>query len=122
MPKRRQFFRRAAAASAGVFSVACGLRRAAGQGRRREVTIGGKRVRTVDMHCHCAVPDVLDLVKGTEMERAVRAQLEGRLGFPVGPERLADMDADGIDLQVMSINAYWYGPTSQLQHRIIHVQ
>jgi aminocarboxymuconate-semialdehyde decarboxylase len=122
MPNRREFLRHAAAASAGIFCVACGLQRAAGQGRRREVTVGGKRVRTVDMHCHCAVPEVLDLVKGTDMERAVRGQLEGRLGFPVGAERLADMDADGIDLQVMSINAYWYGAPRDLARRIIDVQ
>ena len=127
MPNRREFLRHAAAASAGVFCVACGLRRAAAQGgpgaaKRREVTVGGKRVRTVDMHCHCAVPEVLDLVKGTDMERAVRGQLEGRLGFPVGAERLADMDADGIDLQVMSINAYWYGAPRDLARRIIDVQ
>ena len=124
MPNRREFFRHAAAASAGVFCVACGLQRAAGQGtgKRREVTVGGKRVRTVDMHCHCAVPEVLDLVKGTEMERAVRGQLDGRHGFPVGAERLADMDADGIDLQVMSINAYWYGAPRDLARRIIDVQ
>jgi len=124
MPNRREFFRHAAAAAAGVCCVACGLQRAVGQEavKRREVTVGGKRVRTVDMHCHCAVPEVLDLVKGTDMERAVRGQLDGRLGFPVGAQRLADMDADGIDLQVMSIIAFWYGAPRDLARRIIDLQ
>ena len=27
------------------------------QGRRREVMVSGKRVRTVDIHAHCAVPE-----------------------------------------------------------------
>ncbi len=124
MPNRREFFRHAAAAAAGVCCVACGLQSAVGQGaaKRGEVTVGGKRVRTVDMHCHCAVPEVLDLVISTDMERAVRGQLDGRLGFPVGAQRLADMDADGIDLQVMSINAFWYGAPRDLARRIIDLQ
>jgi aminocarboxymuconate-semialdehyde decarboxylase len=42
------------------------------------------------------------------MEKALSQQLTGSLGFPVGPERIAHMDADGIDVQALSINAYWY--------------
>jgi hypothetical protein len=122
MPNRRDFLRHAAGASAGVFCAACGLRRAGAQGagaagaagKRREVTVGGRRIKTIDVHCHCTVPDVLDLVKGTAMEKALRQQLTGSLGFPVGPERVAHMDGDGIDVQAMSINAYWYGADRDL--------
>ena len=74
------------------------------------------------MHCHCTVADVLDLVKGTAMERALRQQLTGSLGFPVGDARIADMDGDGIDIQAMSINAYWYGADRDLARRIIDMQ
>jgi aminocarboxymuconate-semialdehyde decarboxylase len=68
------------------------------------------------------VPDVLDLVKGTAMEKALRQQLTGSLGLPVGPERIAHMDGDGIDVQAMSINAYWYGADRDLARRIVDMQ
>jgi aminocarboxymuconate-semialdehyde decarboxylase len=74
------------------------------------------------MHCHCVVPETLDLVTGTAMEPALRAQLTGPLGFPVGPERVAQMDRDGIDVEAMSINAYWYGADRDLARRLIDLQ
>jgi aminocarboxymuconate-semialdehyde decarboxylase len=129
MTNRREFLRHAASASAGMFCAACGLRRARAQGasaqgagKRREVSVGGRRIKTIDVHCHCTVADVMDLVKGTAMERPLRQQLTGSLGFPVGPERLANMDSDGIDVQAMSINAYWYGADRDLARRIVDLQ
>ena len=129
MPDRREFLRRTFGASAGIFCTACGLRHASAQGagpqgtsKRREVSVGGRRIRTIDVHCHCTVADVLDLVKGTAMERALRQQLTGSLGFPVGDARIADMDGDGIDIQAMSINAYWYGADRDLARRIVDMQ
>jgi len=121
MFSRRTFLRDAVAAT-GVICVGCGMRHAAAQGKRREVTVGGRRVRTVDVHAHCAVPDVLDLVKGTAMEKAVLGQLKGNLGFPVAGERVADMDRDGIDVQALSINAFWYGADQDLARRIFDLQ
>jgi aminocarboxymuconate-semialdehyde decarboxylase len=76
MLNRRGFLKYAAAASAGVVCVACGIRQAFGQlsrtPARREVTVGGRRVKTVDVHAHCAVPAVLDVVKGTPFEGPAR--------------------------------------------------
>ena len=74
------------------------------------------------MHAHCAVPDVLDLVKGTAIERAALNQFKGKLGFPVADKRVADMDKDGIDVQALSINAFWYGADRDLARRIFDVQ
>jgi aminocarboxymuconate-semialdehyde decarboxylase len=129
MTNRREFLRHTLGASAGIFCAACGLRRARAQGagaagaaKRREVSIGGRRIKTIDVHCHCTVADVMDLVKGTAMEQPLRQQLTGSLGFPVGPERIADMDSDGIDVQAMSINAYWYGADRDLARRIVDLQ
>ena len=129
MPNRREFLRHAAGVSAGIFCTACGLRHVraqgvgtAGAGKRREVTVGGRRIRTIDVHCHCTVGDVLDLIKGSAMEPVLRAQLTGSLGFPVGAERIAHMDSDGIDVQAMSINAYWYGADRDLARRIVDMQ
>ena len=37
--------------------------------KRREIKVGGKRVKTVDAHCHVEVPEVADLLKGTPLEK-----------------------------------------------------
>src|SRR6266508_3148114 len=84
--------------------------------------VGGRRIQTVDVHCHCVVPEVLDVVKGTRFESPARRQFEGRLGFPVGRERIADMDRDGIDVQVMSINPFWYAADRDMARRIFDLQ
>jgi aminocarboxymuconate-semialdehyde decarboxylase len=118
MANRREFLR----GTAGVFCVGCGLTRAAAQPARREIALDGRRVKTIDVHAHAAVPEVIDLVKGTPFERAARRQFEGRLGFPVGAERIADMDRDGIDVQALSINAVYYGADRDLARRIVDVQ
>src|SRR5262245_7895439 len=120
MLSRRGFLRHAAAVATGV---GCGLRHAVAQGApRREVIIGGRRVRTVDVHAHAAVPAVLDVITGTPFERAARQQLEGNLGFPVAAARVADMDKDGIDVQALSINAFWYAADRDLARRMFDVQ
>lgn len=70
---------------------------------RREISIAGRRATVVDIHAHCVVPDVADLVEGTELEG---------IAFPdwqtLGPERVAEMDRRGIDYQALSINRYWW--------------
>jgi aminocarboxymuconate-semialdehyde decarboxylase len=126
MLDRRRFLKNSAAALAGVVCVGCGVRHALAQPatapRRREIAIGGRRIKTIDVHAHCAVPDVLDIIKGTALEQPARRQLDGRLGFPVQAERVSDMDKDGIDIQALSINAFWYGADRDLARRIFDLQ
>ncbi len=38
--------------------------------KRREVIVGGKRVKDVDVHAHCVIPEVWDVVKDTPSLRA----------------------------------------------------
>ena len=127
MFNRHGFLHRAVGVFADVICVHCSATAAFAQSApapqtRREIRIGGRRITTVDVHAHCAVPAVLDLVSGTPMERAARQQLDGRLGFPVEAARVADMNKDGIDVQVLSINAFWYGAERELARRIFEVQ
>jgi aminocarboxymuconate-semialdehyde decarboxylase len=68
------------------------------------------------------VPAVLDVVNGTPFEREAKRQLEGNLGFPVAAARIADMNKDGIDVQALSINAFWYAAERDLARRIFDVQ
>jgi aminocarboxymuconate-semialdehyde decarboxylase len=111
---RRQWLARTAFAAA---SVVCPGRTEAA---KREVRIAGRRVTVVDGHAHCAIPEVLDVVKGTDLERGVAASLNGPL--VIKPERLAAMDEQGIDVQVLSINPFWYGADRDLARRIVAVQ
>jgi aminocarboxymuconate-semialdehyde decarboxylase len=126
MFNRRGFWHRAAGVLADVIGVHCsvtaGFAQPSAAPARRTMTIAGRKITTVDVHAHCAVPAVLDLVKGTALEQPARRQLEGRLGFPVEVERVADMNQDGIDVQVLSINAFWYGADRDLARRIFDIQ
>ncbi len=87
---------------------------------KREVRVAGRRVTVVDGHAHCVVPEVLDVIKGTELERAVSGALNGPL--VVKADRLAVMDEQGIDVEVLSINPFWYGADRDLARRIVAVQ
>src|SRR6478735_11353889 len=88
---------------------------------RRQVTVGGRHVKTVDMHAHVAVPaDLVDIVKGTPLENTVRGQLNGNL--VMSDARLRAMDEQGIDAEVITINAYWYAADRDLAARLIPAQ
>ena len=113
---RRQFLARTAVAAAGPFVARAPALHAA----KREVRVGGQRVTVVDSHAHCAIPEVLDVVKGTDLERGVSGSLNGLL--VVKTDRLAVMDEQGIDVEVLSINPFWYGAERDLARRIVAVQ
>jgi aminocarboxymuconate-semialdehyde decarboxylase len=116
MRTRREFLS-VVTATAAAYAVSPA---AGAQGGRRTVVVGGRRVRVVDGHAHCAVPEVLDIVKGTDLERAVSGSLSGPL--VMSPDRLRAMDDQGIDVQVLSINPFWYTADRDLARRIIATQ
>jgi aminocarboxymuconate-semialdehyde decarboxylase len=128
MPNRREFIKRGTIATAGMFA---GHRLAfagAAQGPaapivRRQVSVGGRRIRVVDIHAHSYfVPPVMDVVRGTRFADEVAVKQE-----PLGPERLGPMDQRGIDVQVLSINGFsmgfwWYAADRDLASRIVRTQ
>lgn len=122
---RRQFLNLAAGA-AGV-CLGCGARRGAfaqtnpGESRRR-VEIDGKPVRVVDVHCHCVIAEALPVVAGTALEKRFRGALNNPYNNPPVERRIAAMDAQGIDVEAMSINEFWYGAERGLAQRLIDVQ
>jgi aminocarboxymuconate-semialdehyde decarboxylase len=71
---------------------------------RRQVSIGGRRVKVIDVHAHCVIPDVVDVVKNTPFAKAAA----GGGNNILGPARLAIMDKQGVDVQALSINTYWW--------------
>ncbi|HJQ59904.1 MAG TPA: amidohydrolase family protein [Vineibacter sp.] len=104
-------------APSGVAFVGCDdkpARTTQPHGRRREVVVNGNRVRTVDVHAHCAVPAAMALMG---LKVAPRTLL-----MSDKTERLAAMDAQGIDVEALSINPYWYGAPHDLADQLIAIQ
>ena len=119
MPNRRDFFKTAAGAAAGTFVVGREFLNAQAPPARRQVTIAGKRIRVIDVHCHCVIPEVAGVVKGTPLESNGR----GAANQVIGPQRLALMDQQGVDVQAVSINGFWwYEADRALAQRIVQVQ
>jgi aminocarboxymuconate-semialdehyde decarboxylase len=83
-------------------------------GRRREVLVNGRRVKTIDVHAHCAVPEAMALVGLPVSEPALLMQR------PV--DRLRAMDEQGIDVEALSINPYWYGAERDVARELIRIQ
>jgi aminocarboxymuconate-semialdehyde decarboxylase len=136
MPNRRDFIRSVAGVTAGMFVTGQGLldaaldpRQVRGQGGRqgqaeasdaavahRDVRVGGKRVKVIDVHAHATIPEVADVVKGTPLERFAQG------GRALGPERIRELDKRGIDIQVLDINTFWwYTADRDLAAKIVDV-
>src|SRR5712692_10314943 len=116
-----------AGVAAGIVFTGCeitaGLSAAAGGGggsarphahRRREVVVSGKRVKTVDVHAHCVVPDAAKLINHP-------LEAPGLMWSNVG-DRLAAMDGSGGDDEARSINPYWYRGERDIVAELIRLQ
>jgi aminocarboxymuconate-semialdehyde decarboxylase len=66
------------------------------------------------------IPAVADLVQGTELGRTVTGSLNSPL--VMSDERLKRMDEQGIDVEVLTINPWWYGVDAALAGKIIETQ
>jgi aminocarboxymuconate-semialdehyde decarboxylase len=102
---------------AGVAFVGCDLLVARGAQaqsarRRREVVVSGRRVKTVDVHAHCAVPEAMALM-GLKV---------GPQTLIMGQDRIGAMDEQGIDVEALSINPYWYKAERDLARALIRIQ
>ena len=133
MANRRDFIKRIVGASAGVLFTGCDVCDAfaaarppqAGSGKKHnEVLVGKRRVKTVDVHCHVSVPETIDLLKGTKIERRLGSgiALGGYDDAGLTPARIALMDEMGIDVQAVSINAFWYSADEELASKLIDLQ
>jgi aminocarboxymuconate-semialdehyde decarboxylase len=143
MTARRQFLKSIGGAAAGIVFSGCGCagrsfafakdpRQSAAppapKSKPREVMVGGRRARVIDIHAHVRVPEAWDLVK----DRITR---EGRpgdvtLANPENPANIrnaveahiADLDEMGIDVQALSINPFWYWADEDLARRVCQIQ
>jgi aminocarboxymuconate-semialdehyde decarboxylase len=83
-------------------------------GRRREVVVAGKRVKTVDIHAHCCVPKAMAVIKHP-------LEAPGLLMEDTST-RIAAMDSQGIDVECLSINPYWYKAGKDEAAEVIRLQ
>jgi aminocarboxymuconate-semialdehyde decarboxylase len=84
---------------------------------RREVVVDGRRVRTIDIHAHCVIPEAQALL-GISPSNA----RFGRGIDEVGAQRLRLMDEQGIDVEALSINPTWYQSERNLAERVVAIQ
>ena len=118
--RRREFVRSVVGATAVLAMSERWSRAQSPPAGRREVSIGGRRVRVIDVHAHVVTPEVEEVVKGTPLEKAAAAGLGSLVP---GPARLATMDAQGVDIQLISINGFWwYAADRDLARRIVLAQ
>src|SRR5437773_444534 len=85
-------------------------------GRRREVVVGGRRVKTIDVNAHCVIPEAYALL-GLKVD-----DHRGPGIGEVGPRRIAEMDAQGIDMEALSINPAWYRAERDVVTQVIKIQ
>ena len=122
MRHRRGSIKTAAGLAAGTLLAGRGHLEGAPQAgaptTRREVRVGGKRVKVVDVHAHAAIAEVADVVKATPLERYARGG-----GRALGPDRIQELDKRGIDVQALDINSFWwYAADRDLGDEIVQVQ
>ena len=105
---RRQFLNAAGMTAASLLLAPTGGRAQS----RKEVFIGGRRARVVDIHAHCDFLAVRPVIEGTSMAGA-------NLNRLLGAEYLGEMDARGIDVAALSVNRFWWYEADRDQAREI---
>ena len=82
---------------------------------RREVKVGGKRVKTIDVHSHCVIPETLALL-------GLPADHQRGPGIAeVGARRIREMDEQGVDVEVLSVNPYWYDADRDTAAEVVRI-
>ena len=110
MTTRRNFLK-GAGALAGLAFCGCGLPwEAHGQPAapaRRPVMVKGKRIKTIDTHSHCFFQKAID-ASGEKFEVFQPKVLGTDKVFITLDQRLKEMDDMAIDMEILSINPFWY--------------
>jgi len=126
MTTRRDFLKGGAAAATGIVFCSCGLLKSAhGQQTAQQklpVMVGGKRVKTIDVHAHCHFREAGALL-GADAAKVQLPPVNGaEEAFIEIDRRLAIMDSQAIDLEVLSINPFWYDRDRDLAAQIVKIQ
>jgi aminocarboxymuconate-semialdehyde decarboxylase len=118
MTNRRQFLK-----NAGVVFTGCHLlnqhlhAQPAAAPKKRQVMVGGRRIRTIDIHAHVVVPEATALL-GRKTNATDASLIDGTMAA----ERFARMDEWGTDMQALSINPNWYSAERDVVTQVIKLQ
>src|SRR6266481_4506295 len=119
---RRNFLKGAAAT--GIAFCSCGMldaARAQPRASRLPVKVNGKHVMTVDVHAHCYFHESISLM-GDQADKVLPPVKGVPEHFIVIEQRLKEMDAMAIDMEVLSINPFWYGKDRDTAAQIVKLQ
>jgi predicted TIM-barrel fold metal-dependent hydrolase len=123
MTSRRNFL--AGAAATGIVFCSCGMLDAAHAqnpgGHRLPVTVNGKRVKTIDVHSHCQFREVIPLLGG-DASPLLPPVLGAQEAFIEIDKRLKAMDAQAVDMEVLSVNPFWYAKDRDVGAQIVKIQ
>src|SRR6478609_5095895 len=122
MTTRRNFL--TGAAASGIAFCSCGMldaARAQPKAPRLPIMINGKRVLTVDVHAHCYFREAINLM-GDAADKVLPRVKGVPEHFIVIEQRLKEMDAMAIDMDVLSINPFWYGKDRDTAAEIVKLQ
>ena len=111
---RREVLKQAVGVLAGLGVIGCARQVLCEEPQqRREVIVNGKRIRTVDVHAHCHIPEANALM-GLKVPQP---------SLVVSPERIKAMDEQGIDVEALSINPiFWYKAEPDLAAQVVKLQ
>src|SRR5262245_2654577 len=122
MTTRRTFM---TGAAAGLAFCSCSMldaaRAAQPEPKRLPVTVRGKRIKTIDLHAHCLIHDAVAMM-GPDARSVVSPVKGAEEQFIVVADRLKQMDAMGIDMEILSINPFWYRKERDIAADIVRVQ
>ena len=127
MTTRRQFLKTGAAVAAmGAVFCSCGMLQSAhGQQPARQtlpVMVGGKRIKSIDVHAHCHFHEAGALL-GAEADSVMQVPVNGAdEAFIDMTRRLAVMDSQAVDMEILSINPFWYNRDRDLAGAIVKIQ
>ena len=116
-----------------LFFCSCGLAHASALAgtlqapARRQVTVGGQRVRTIDMHAHVFINEAWPLVKDFPQTDKAMASLGAStmaIDTATMDRRFREMDRIGIDVHVISVHPsqFLYFLEPDLSARIVRMQ
>ncbi len=121
MTTRRNFM---TAAATGLIFCGCGrpssLR--AQPPAHRPVIVNGRRIKTVDVHSHCLFHEAANLMGEAGAKALVPPINNSTETFIVIEQRLQAMHSQAIDLEVLSINPFWYEKDRDLAEKIVSIQ
>ncbi|HEV3491463.1 MAG TPA: amidohydrolase family protein [Reyranella sp.] len=125
MTTRRNFLKGGTAAATGIVFCSCGLlerAHAQGAGRTLPVAVNGKKLKTIDVHSHCHFREAGALLGADAASVQLPPVRDAQEAFIEIDKRLKFMDSQAVDMEVLSINPFWYGRDRDLAAQIVKIQ